>query len=220
MYLCPQCGRDAPIVYRGVIPQCTACGAVRPPLSNPSINLTGKPSRIGGIVASVFGWLVLLVGGSVAVGLALLFAAFGATLAGLAIALPVAVVSLVIGVVLVRRGGSLNRAGIEAERTTREQALLAVVAHRGSVTATEAAHALGVTLAEADAALTDLAKRDPDRVSVDVDDQGVVRYRITHIAADARVRVEAGEGWRAEGAGADEGAADEAPAASKKEAGV
>jgi hypothetical protein len=202
-------------VYRGVVPQCTACGAVRPPLSNPSINLAGKPSRVGGILASVFGWLVLLIGGSIALGIALLFAAFGATMAGVAIALPIAIVSLVIGVVLVRRGSSLNRSGLETERATREQALLAVVAHRGSVTASEAAQALGVSVADADAALTDMAKRDPDRVSVDVDDQGVVRYRIARIAGE-RVRVEA------EGSFEADEAADVAPGggASKNEAGV
>jgi hypothetical protein len=202
-------------VYRGVVPQCTACGAVRPPLSNPSINLAGKPSRIGGIVASVFGWLVLLVGGSIALGIALLFAAFGATMAGVAIALPIAIVTLVIGVVLVRRGGSLNRSGLEAERATREQALLGVVAHRGSVTASEAAQALGVSVAEADAALTDMAKRDPDRVSVDVDDQGVVRYRVARIPGE-RVRVEAEDAVEAD----EDASADAAGRASKKEAGV
>jgi hypothetical protein len=209
-------------VYRGVVPQCTACGALRPPLANPSINLAGKPSRFGGILASVVGWLVLLVGGSIALGIALLFAAFGATMAGIAIALPVAIVSLVIGVVLVRRGGSLSRSGIEAERATREQALLAVVAHRGSVTAAEAAHALGVSVAEADAALTDMAKRDPDRVSVDVDDQGEVRYRIARIPGESRVRVEGTDGWPAEGSAAadDEANAEAGSAAAKKGAGA
>jgi hypothetical protein len=195
---------------------------VRPPLSNPSVNLAGKPSRIGGVLASVLGWLVLVIGGSIALGIGLLFAAFGATMVGFAIALPVGLVSLVIGVVLVRRGGSLNRSGLEAERATREQALLAVAAHRGSVTAAEAAHALGLSVAEADAALTDLAKRDPDRVSVDVDDQGVVRYRITRLAGEARVRVDAADAWRAPGSleSDDAANADAGAEASKKEAGA
>jgi len=180
------------------------------------VNLAGKPSRIGGVVASVVGWLVLVVGGSISLGIALLFAAFGAAAVGAAIALPFAIVSLAIGVVLVRRGASLNRAGLEAERETRAQALLAVVAHRGSVTAAEAAQALGVGVAEADAMLTELAKREPDRLAVDVDDQGIVRYRLARIAGDSRVRVEAGEGWPH-----DEGeAAEAARGASKKEAGA
>jgi hypothetical protein len=33
-----------------VIPACTACGALRAPLSTSSVNLAGKSSRVGGIV--------------------------------------------------------------------------------------------------------------------------------------------------------------------------
>jgi hypothetical protein len=42
--------------------------------------------------------------------------------------------------------------------------------------------------------LTDLAKREPDRVAVDVDDQGVVWYRMAALAGAPlpRVRVDAG----------------------------
>jgi hypothetical protein len=184
------------------------------------VNLAGKPSRVGGIVASVVGWVVLVVGGSVALGIELLFAAFGAALLGAAFALPVAIVSLVFGIVLVRRGGSLSRSGLAEERATREQALLELVAHRGSVTAAEAAQTLGVTVAQADAMLTDFAKRDPDRLAVDVDDQGVVRYRVARVGGDVHVRVNEAGGWPVD-AGQD--AADEAaaPAAHpKKEAGA
>ena len=192
---CPHCGNDAPIVYRGVVPQCTACGHVRPPLSSPSVNLAGKSSRVGGAVASVFGWLVLLVGCSVALGVVLLLSVFHAALAGLAIAAPIAVVSLVLGIVLVRRGASLQLAGIEAERATREQALLALAAHRGSLSAVDAAHALGVSAAQADAMLTELAKREPERLAVDVSDQGVLLYRFVDLGGTSgafapRVRVD------------------------------
>jgi hypothetical protein len=169
-------------------------------------------------VASVFGWLMLVVGGSIALGIALLFAAFGAPMVGVAVALPIAAISLVIGIVLVRHGGSLNRAGLEAERTTREAALLGLAAHKGTITAIEAANALGVAVAEADAMLTDLAKREPDRMAVDVDDHGVVHYRMAQIAGDARVRVEAAEGWRVDEA--QEGEALPEKAEPKKEAGV
>jgi hypothetical protein len=169
---------------------------VRAPLSSPSVNLAGKPSRVGGVVATVVGWLILVMGGSIALGVALLFAAFEAAMVGVAVALPIAIVSLVIGIVLVRRGGSLSRAGVEAERTTREQALIGLAAHRGTVTALDAAHALGVSVAEADAVLTDLAKREPDRVAVDVDDQGVVHYLIVNVAGDVHVRVQPDDRWR------------------------
>ena len=53
-----------------------------------------------------------------------------------------------------------------------------MAAHKGAVTARDAAQALGVAEAEADAMLTALAKSDPDRVAVDVDDQGNVWYRV------------------------------------------
>lgn len=185
---CPRCGRDAPIVYRGVVPYCTACGALRVPLSGPSVNLAGKPSRVGGTVAGVFGWLILLLGTSMALGIGLLFAAFHLLGVALALALPILLVSGVIGGLLVRRGASMNRSGVEIARATREQALLALMAHRGSIHALDAARALGVGVAEADAMLTDLAKRAPEAVAVDVEDSGGIAYRFV----DARIRVEGG----------------------------
>jgi len=190
--MCPNCGRDAPIVYRGVMPYCTACGAPRAPLSGASVNLAGKPSKLGGAVASVIGWLWLVMGGSLALGIILLFAAFHALAFGLAFGLPIAIVAVALGTVLVRRGSSLSRSGQDAERLTREQALLELAAHRGRVTAADVASVLGVSVAGADAMLTDLAKHEPDRVAVDVDDQGVVWFRVTTLAGtamDPRVRV-------------------------------
>lgn len=182
--MCPHCGREAPIVYRGVLPYCTACGALRAPLSSPSVNLAGKPSRVGGTFASVLGWLVLAGGGSLALAVFLLFLAFNAAAIGAAIAVPIAVMVLVMGIALVRSGRSLSSSGLEAERSTREQALIAMAAHRGGVTAVDAARALGVGVGEADAMLTALAKGDPDRVSVDVDDQGVLWYRVSSVPGE------------------------------------
>jgi hypothetical protein len=194
--MCPQCGREAPIVYRGVIPYCTACGALRAPLSSPSVNHAGKSSRVGGTFARVLGWLVLVVGGSLALCIALLFLALHAATVGLAIAGPIALVVLVLGIALVRSGHSLSTSGENAARSTREQALLALAAHRGAVTATEAARALGVGTAEADAMLTALAKREPERVAVDVDDEGVVWYRVSASPGEPIPRIRVGEGVR------------------------
>jgi hypothetical protein len=148
----------------------------------------------------VLGWLVLVCGGSLALCVALLFLAFHALAVGLAIAVPIAVVVLVLGIALVRSGRSLSSSGVEAARTTREQALLAVAAHRGAVTAVDAARALGVGTAEADAMLTALAKRDPERVAVDVDDEGVVWYRVSAAPGEPIPRVRVGEGLRVGGA--------------------
>jgi hypothetical protein len=176
--MCPHCGREAPIVYRGVVPYCTACGALRAPLSTPSINLAGKPSRVGAAVASVAGWLVLAVGLSVALGFGLLlWALFSGALAA-ALALPLALIASLVGFALLRGGSSLRRSGADAEQATRDQALLSMAGHHGPVTAVDAARFLNVTVASADAMLTALAKREPERVAMDVDDQGVVWYRI------------------------------------------
>ena len=176
--MCPHCGRDAPIVYRGVVPYCTACGALRAPLATPSINLAGKPSRVGGTVASIAGWLVLLVGLSVALGLGLLLWAIFSGVVAVAVTMPLALITAVVGFVLLRSGRFLRRSGADAERATRDQALLSMAGHHGPVTAVDAARLLNVTVATADAMLTELAKRDPERIAVDVDDQGVVWYRL------------------------------------------
>jgi hypothetical protein len=156
------------------------------------VNLAGKPSKVGGTVASVVGWLVLLVGLSTTLGLGLLLYAIWTVAVALAIALPSALVTLVVGLVLLTGGRSLRRSGVEAERATREQALLALAAHRGAVTAADAARALGVGVADADAMLTTLAKKEPERIAVDVDEQGAVWYRAVRAPGsdfDARVRV-------------------------------
>jgi hypothetical protein len=185
---CPRCGRDAPIVYRGIVPYCTACGALRVPLSGPSVNMAGKPSQVGGTVASVIGWLVLVVGASFALGVGLLFAAFHLYAVALALALPVAFMSLAFGGFLVRRGGKLNRAGTALERATRDHALLSLAAHKGSIHAVDAARALGLSVEEADAMLTDLAKRAPEAMAVDIEESGEIAYRFV----DSRIRVGAG----------------------------
>jgi hypothetical protein len=197
--ICPSCGRDAPIVYRGVVPYCTACGALRAPLATPSINMAGKSSQVGGTVASVAGWLVLLIGLSFELGLGLLLWAIFTGAVALAVALPMALVSTVIGVALLRGGSSLRQSGEDKERAVRDQALLAMAGHHGPVTATDAARLLNVSVPVADAMLTELAKRDPDRLSVDVDDQGVVWFRLANpfgiplpgAPLDGRVRVDA-----------------------------
>jgi hypothetical protein len=189
--MCPFCKRDAPIVYRGAVPHCTACGALRMPLSEPAVNLAGKPAKLGGAVASVFGWLALLVGLSSAFGLGLLLYALTTMTIALAFALPIALVTLVVGFFLVRGGRSMARAGANTERSTQEQALVALAAHRGAVTAAQAANALGVSVAEADALLTELAKRQPDRLTLDIDDQGTVWYRALGALPplDPRIRI-------------------------------
>lgn len=156
---------------------CTACGGLRSPLSSPSVNLAGKPSRVGGTVASLLGALMLLVGLSVALGLGLFLYALVGSLVALAVALPIALVVLLVGLVLLGSGRSLRRSGANAARATHDQALLELAAHRGAVTAADAARALGVSVQGADSMLTELAKREPERLAIDVDELGVVWFR-------------------------------------------
>ena len=191
--VCPRCGQQAPIVYRGVVPYCTACGALRGPLTGPSINMAGQTSQVGGTFATRAG-LARAAGRRVRRGRDLLGARLDRPVGlGLAIAGPIALVVLVVGILLVRGGRSLSTSGLHKAQATRDQALLAMAAHKGSVTAEEAGRALGIATADADAMLTDLAKRDPDRVAVDVDDQGVVWYRVAPAPGQPlpRVRVDA-----------------------------
>jgi hypothetical protein len=197
--ICPRCGRDAPIVYRGVVPSCTACGAVRVPLSGASVNLAGKPARVGGAFATFLGILVLVLGETFALAIGLL--AFALTTPGIALglSLPIALASLVFGVLLLGGGRRLGRAGRAAETGVREQALLALAAERGGITAADGARVLGTTPQDADALLTALAKREPERLGVDIDDQGVIWFR----PAGVRIGSDAGPfaGGHARGAG-------------------
>jgi hypothetical protein len=193
---CPACGQDAPIVYKGVVPHCTACGAVRVPLSSRSVNLAGKPSRVGSTFATVLGWLVLIFGGCTTLGVVMLAMALGWPMVALALGLPIAVLTLVLGIVLVRGGRSLAKSATRSENDTLVQALLAMASHKGAVTASDAAQALGIGVAEADAMLTSLAKSDPDRVAVDVDDLGNVWYRVAAAPGEPLPHVRVGDGAR------------------------
>jgi hypothetical protein len=67
------------------------------------------------------------------------------------------------------------------------------------LSAVDVAHVLNMPLAASDALLTDLAKKEPDRVAVEVDEQGVVYYRFAPPGGmrvggfesfDARLRVQ------------------------------
>jgi hypothetical protein len=149
---------------------------------------------VGSAFAKVLGWLVLAFGGSVALAVAGLLVAVGWPAGALAIGLPIAIMTLIVGILLVRGGNTLAASASHTEQATRTQALLAMAAHRGAVTARDAAQALHIGIAEADAMLTDLAKRDPDRVAVDVDDQGVVWYRVAAAPGEAipRMRIDPG----------------------------
>src|SRR5579884_3506915 len=54
---CPFCGQNSPTVIKGLRVVCGACGRERGPLSGGlPMNIAGKPSKVGGFLAGVFGW--------------------------------------------------------------------------------------------------------------------------------------------------------------------
>jgi hypothetical protein len=177
--MCPHCGQNAPVVYRGVTAYCAACGQVRIPLTGSALKLAGQPSRVGSVLARVFGWIVLGVGLSFALGIgALAHLLFPAGFVGLAIALPIAVLSLVIGGFLLRGGKALDAKGASAEKNAKATAVYALAAHRGGrLTAVDTAQALDIPVAAAEALLQSLAKEQYEQVSVDVDANGTLVYR-------------------------------------------
>jgi len=151
------------------------------PLANTSVTLAGQPSKVGGTVARVFGWVVLAAGLFFALGLAgllLILNASGALAAG--IASPIALITFIVAYALLRGGKELKKSGDEAELATKTQALFALANTRGGVlTAMDVAQMLAVSPKEGDDVLTKLAKENPDHVQVDVDDNGNILYRFT-----------------------------------------
>jgi hypothetical protein len=187
--MCPRCGQNAPLVYRGVNAFCAACGAPRAPLTGKSLQLAGQPSRVGGVLARVLGWVVLVFGVLVATGLGLAAQAlFPNGIAGLVVGLPIGLVSLVLGVVLLRGGAKLDRSGAAAEHQARAQAIRALASHRGgSLTVADVAAALEISRIEAEQALDLMVRTEPEDLLSDVDSNGTLVYRF---GAASRVRVD------------------------------
>ncbi len=189
---CPHCGRPAPIVYRGAEASCTACGKIRPPFTSPSVNLTGKPSMLGGSVARVFGGLALGGGTLLALVLGGLFQAlFPASIFGWIVGFVILVVTSAVGFPLLLGGKRLAERGEKAFRATRENAVFEVAESRGRIlTAEDVAKALAMPAEEADALLTAMAKERPDRVKLEIDDQGTISFRFARpgVRIEERVR--------------------------------
>jgi hypothetical protein len=200
--MCPHCHRAAPLVYRSGVATCSGCGLERLPLSQPSVNLAGRPQKVSGAVLRWLGVAVVLGGLLLASGVSLFVFWLFASLAALKFfGLPVAALSLILGVILRRAGAGLGQVGEAEERQVRVKALRALAAQRGGVlTAAAAARGLLVPEAEADHLLTEMAKAG-DGVAVDLSDDGEVLYRMESLvpagsAAWERRRVAVVEGPR------------------------
>ncbi len=188
---CPHCRQDAPVVVRDLTARCVVCGRSRPALGQTALNLTGRPSRVGGSLARGLGYALgafaLLASAFVAW---LLQAIFTEGVVGYVVAAPMAALGLVLATLLVRGGSSLRRTGEQAERDAKERAVWALAAHGGgSVTAPEVARALGMSSPDADAFLTAWAERDVDQLRLEVDDRGRLLFQFPSLlppAAPAR----------------------------------
>jgi hypothetical protein len=190
--MCPHCRQDAPIVYRGVVPYCTACGKIRAPLTERSVTLAGRPKAVGGTVSFVLGWIVLGVGLALALGVGLLVGMFAPT-AGIAVGSMLGIIFLTIGLVMVLGGRSLRRSGAADQRDVRTAAVFALAAHRGGIlTALDVARASNIREDEADALLTHLAKTVPDRCTLEVDEHGAIFFRFANAPWDSDPRFRVG----------------------------
>jgi len=175
---CPSCKQDAPTVVRGMRAYCTACGAPRSLLDDTPVNVAGKPARIGGVAASVLGWVTLLGGLLVAftVG-ALIQAIASGGIVGYLVGSFLGGFALLFGVLFLIGGRALRKTGTESEQSAHELAALALARRKGgSVTPAELSHAIRIPEPEAEALLTTMCKRGDGRVSLEVDDDGTLRY--------------------------------------------
>ncbi|WP_394822643.1 hypothetical protein [Pendulispora albinea] len=195
--MCPHCRQNAPIVYRGAMAYCTACGKPRIPLTGSGVNTAGRPHKVGGSVARGLGWVTLAVGLTLALSLGALFQAiFPAGVFGYLLGAIIALFSTGIGFSLLKGGKSLQKSGVEKERFTREQAIFALARNRGGMlSAMDVSQALNLPLPAADELLTTFAKEDPERVRLELDDSGGIYYLFPQIALTPGPRV-AGPGVR------------------------
>lgn len=187
--ICPNCHQEAPTVVRGVRAYCTACGAPRSLIEDTPVNVAGQPSKIGGGVAAVAGLSVLVIGTLLALTVGLVLQLFAAP-AGWIVGGFLEAVTLFVASMFLWGGRALFQSGAERERNAREQAIFAIARRRGgSVTPIELARVLSISEADADAMLTEMAKRPDGQVSLELDDDGTLRYEVR----DARKRVRVSE---------------------------
>lgn len=207
---CETCNAIAGVFPRGAGFVCAACSAPRvrhegtvvlggarpqsrPPGARGSLPSAAAPAGTTAVRAGGAG-LRVLGGASVGGG------ALGAALAVLLISGPIGFVvggalgaaGLAFGVLAWRSGGKQNAAAAQQERAAREQAVIALAQQSGGVlTVTAVAQAFGWSAQAADALLTSMA--DGTRVTVEVDDQGLVSWYFREIMRTSTPRVRVAE---------------------------
>lgn len=158
------------------------------PLANVSVTMAGQTSKVGGTVARVFGWIILVVGLLFALSLAGLMSLLGSSgdwIAG--INGTIAAITMLTAYAILRSGRALKKSGDDEALAMKNQAIFALANTRGGVLRPwDVAQNLQVTPKEADDILTKLAKEHSDHVTLDVDNDGNILYRF--IAVDWNVR--------------------------------
>lgn len=198
--ICPSCRQDVAPIVRGVRAYCTACGAPMSIVSAPeAVNVAGQPAKVGGGIVKALGWLAVAGGLVVALLFALLAFAVGSVVP-LYFGGFFAAVAAIFAIPLLIAGRSLRRAGDAKEHAARERAVFALAAQRrGMLSVATVARALEMAEADADALLTELAKRPDGRVGLEVDDNGNLTYVFRDLVAAGapaqKVRIDGG-GWR------------------------
>lgn len=179
---CPHCHQPAPIVFKGVFAYCSACDRPRAPFSAKALAFAGQPSKLGGRVGSIAGWLLLIFGLLLAAALVLFFQLlFPAQNIGYAVGLPIALISVVVSTLMILLGGRLKRAGSDTERQTRIEALYALAVHRGgTLTVADAARSLQLAPALVDTLLRELSIAQPSEIALEVDEDGESFYLFSH----------------------------------------
>jgi hypothetical protein len=193
--ICPNCRQDAPTIVRGVRAFCTACGAPRALLGNNAVNVAGKPMKVGGGIASVMGWVVLAFGSFASIVIGALFnmlwsvaGSAAAGTIGLIVGGFFGAVTLVVALSLLLGGRKMSQTGEGDRRKVLEQGLFALAGkQRGSLTPRDAARHLQITEVEADTLLTDLVKKGDNRVTLEVDDDGTLRYTVPELLPPVRI---------------------------------
>lgn len=175
---CSKCGQRAPIVLRGLDSRCAACGAPRFLLAAPNVSLAGQPSRVGGLMVSLIGASVLVLGLAISAGAWFLLQSLMPDRSfGWAFAIPAGTLSLFAGLGLLVSGSRLRKSGTRHRQGVQLEAVKALVQHRrGPISAADVASALQLPEADVDQLLTRLAREQATAVTLDVDARGQVVY--------------------------------------------
>jgi hypothetical protein len=201
---CPHCHAVAAVIPRGGITVCAACGKPRTGsvlLGSAESRASLLPESHQGRSASTRAMVARGRGrlqrgfGVLALGMGVLMAVLAAAAlpgaVGVGLALALGLIGVGLGALSIRAGARSMSQGETEDRRARETAVLELAQKRGGrLTATEVARAFSLSERAADDLLTSMVG-DGTRVTVDVDDEGVVRYVFLELApkAAAQVRV-------------------------------